>query len=266
MTVLDIMDAHTARQQGIEAGLIARIEAIWNAQTTYHKSDRDAFVARVLPLVRAGQLTMAQLTAAYIAEVMTEVTGARVRPAVIPGAVATQMRGVDPTEVYGRPFVPVWESLARGDVLEQAVAIGADRLVRLVSDDFSNARRQATLRSVQADDRITGFRRVIHPELATKSGTCGLCIAASTQVYATDQLMPIHTHCGCQPMPIVSGRGGTIDPGRDINGEDIDTLYRNIGATRAKDLASARYVVNEHGELGPVLTRADLRFTGPDDI
>lgn len=44
------------------------------------------------------------------------------------------------------------------------------------------------------------YMRVPHPE-ASKSGTCGLCWAASMRLYSTSHLMPLHAHCHCSVVP-----------------------------------------------------------------
>jgi hypothetical protein len=54
--------------------------------------------------------------------------------------------------------------------------------------------RETTRRHLAAAEDVTGYRRVIHPELS-KSGTCGLCVAAADRIYYVDDLMPIHTNC-----------------------------------------------------------------------
>lgn len=96
--------------------------------------------------------------------------------------------------------------------------------------------------------RITGYRRVIHPELS-RSGTCGLCIAASDRLYKVAELMPIHANCKCT----VAAATEEHDPGDDLNAIDFAQLYKHGGGTSAAHLKRTRYQVDEHGELGPVL-------------
>jgi hypothetical protein len=113
---------------------------------------------------------------------------------------------------------------------------------------------------------VSGYRRVIHPELS-RSGTCGLCIAAADRIYKVDDLMPIHTSCACEPMPIVRG----VDPARVFNGADTTELYRRVlaaagGETAAAKLRATRVQVSAHGELGPVLHDAGHRFRDQGDV
>jgi hypothetical protein len=109
---------------------------------------------------------------------------------------------------------------------------------------------------------VKRYRRVLRPELSV-TGSCGLCIAASDRIYRVRELMPIHPpSCKCTTLPIV----GDDDPGRSLNRVDLDRLYAEAGSTAAADLRRTRYKVNEHGEFGPVLTRAGDSFRGPGNV
>jgi hypothetical protein len=66
------------------------------------------------------------------------------------------------------------------------------------------------------------------------------------------------------PVGPLRRKGLTQDPGQSLNADSLRELYRLGGGTG--DLARVRYAVNEHGELGPLLTRAGQAFRGPDDI
>lgn len=129
------------------------------------------------------------------------------------------------------------------------------RAERMVNDDIAMASRAASQDAMKAAPagRITGYRRVLHPELTESGQSCGLCIAASTRVYKVGELLPIHNFCKCECVPIVNGN----DPGSQINDEDLAALYDEAGGSTAKeDLANEKYVVFQHPELGPVLRNA----------
>ena len=107
---------------------------------------------------------------------------------------------------------------------------------------------------------------ILRPELA-KTGSCGLCIAASDRVYNKASLMPMHGGCNCDVLPIIGAAGGTGDPGNSLNNLDLAAVYAEAGnSSDSWDLKRARFEVNEHGELGPVLTVEGHTFTGPDDL
>jgi hypothetical protein len=124
------------------------------------------------------------------------------------------------------------------------------------------ASQQTLMRVAEKDERIIGYRRVIHPELS-KGGVCGMCVAAADRVYHVKELQPIHNRCRCTISPVTSAH----DPGFTLNQDDLDRLYshatevapmendRRALGTSAKALKRTRYQIVHHDELGPVLTR-----------
>ncbi|OCB15087.1 hypothetical protein [Mycobacterium intracellulare] len=136
------------------------------------------------------------------------------------------------------------------------------------------ASQQTLVRVAELDDRVIGYRRVIHPELS-KGGVCGLCIAAADRIYHVKDLQPIHAHCKCTISPVTTAH----DPGSTLNWDDLNRLYVHaaekapmetiynrrgepIGTRRAlptsgKALKKTRYQIVHHDELGPVLRRVD---------
>lgn len=102
--------------------------------------------------------------------------------------------------------------------------------------------------------KIIGYRRIIHPE-RSRTGVCGLCIAAADRLYSVEDLMPIHTRCECTVAAVTADR----DPGKRLNDDDLAQLYALAGGaggtptTAAPALKRVRYQIDEHGELGPVL-------------
>ncbi|WGH20811.1 hypothetical protein QLT00_gp28 [Gordonia phage Commandaria] len=126
------------------------------------------------------------------------------------------------------------------------------RLERMVNDDMAMANRSAFRNAINAAPKgvISGYRRVLHPELSQSGQSCGLCVAASTRVYKKKDLMPLHNLCNCEPQEIVDGR----DVGQQINDEDLDILYGEAEySTHRTDLSNTKWKVFDHPELGPVL-------------
>lgn len=214
------------------------------------------------PLLRA----LARDTDAYQARVLSLITGRRVRPV---GAVdvASLRQGVSHAAVYARIASAYrWQqsqldAAARSIVaapdpkvpdLVTPVEAAATRAEVLAATDAQLAVRNQSQR-VMADAHqrglITGWRRVIHPELS-KGGTCGLCVAASDRLYGAKEPMPLHTRCHCVPMPVREGR----DPGSALNAADLNRLYSEAGSTSTADLKRTRYRITEHSELGPLLS------------
>lgn len=156
----------------------------------------------------------------------------------------------------------------------EAANAAAERRVRvMVNTNVMLAQRlaeQQTLvrvaervRTVDLDVEIIGYRRVFHPELS-QTGSCGLCIAASDRIYKLAELKPIHDECKCTVAPVIRRTGPdgdevVDDPGQRITSDDLDQLYTDAGTTsgrtKGNNLKRTRYVIEEHAELGPVLTR-----------
>ena len=164
----------------------------------------------------------------------------------------------DWASVYGRVADTVRLQVARGASLDQAVTMGLQRADTMVRWDSGLARREQWRQSLAANPQAIGWRRVIHPELS-RDGTCGLCIAAADRTYSIATLAPLHGRCHCTVAPVTR----TADPGGTLNDEDLKRVYESASSTYAADLKRVRYDVQQHGELGPVLTdRAnDFRAT-----
>ena len=156
--------------------------------------------------------------------------------------------GVTPLDVWNRPAEQFRFARSIEKASEEAQTVSVQRAQDLVETDVTLAARQEFARIMRATPTIIGYRRVIHPEL-TKSGTCGLCIAASTRTYDKRNLLPIHDHCVCTVLPYTD----QDDPGDFMNRQDLDALYAAAGGTGAQELSRIRVKEFEHGELGTIL-------------
>lgn len=223
--------------------------------------------ARIEPLLRL----LARNTDAFTAKSVSLVSGKPFRPV---GALdVTGLRtGVTHAGAYARAadayryqqshLDRIARQIAAGDVPEPPTIVSpveaAVQRVRDVADMDTiltvQQQSQKTLTQAEGKGLVTGWRRVIHPELSL-TGSCGLCIAASDRVYKVGDLMPIHQRCNCIATPILNHK----DPGSILNDSDLGRLYGDAGSTKAADLKRTRYVVNEHGELGPVLSGKKIR-------
>ncbi|MBZ4500176.1 hypothetical protein [Mycobacterium avium] len=149
--------------------------------------------------------------------------------------------------VFERPAA-VYRYAKSIDAADPAAQAG-QRIDELVDGNLMLSQRLAQQQVlVQAGAKVTGYRRVIHPELS-RTGTCGMCIAAADRVYKVDKLMPIHAHCKCTIAPVTDEH----DPGDDANGIGLAQLYGHAGGNTVAHLKRTRYAIDEHGELGPVL-------------
>lgn len=208
-------------------------------------------------LVAAARDTAAHIGASYMSEVLSALGAGPVRDTKL--AVPPARLGADLTQVYTRPAATYRRTFALTGSLEEATAAMQERLTTMVADDLMVARRDGEQEIMQRAD-VKGWRRILHPELA-RDGSCGLCIAAAHQEYRTSTLRAVHGRCNCSVAPIV----GEFDP-KVVNDTDLAAAYDAAGGSnKGADLKRTRFKINEHGELGPVLTDAAHYFQGPGD-
>lgn len=170
----------------------------------------------------------------------------------IPGGVDIYPREVNPLDVYQRPAEDYRYQLSTGLSDAEARQSAMERLATIADTDLTLARREEMRNIFQATPEVTGYRRVIHPELSQDGTSCGLCVVASTRVYHKAELLPIHDECNCDVLPITADN----DPGNEINLDDLNRLYQAAGdSNTSKDLLSTRVFFTEHGELGPIIAK-----------
>lgn len=283
-----MMAAYLAATAALRSRLLALTAVAFAGQGDYRDAAADAFVAAMVPLVQASQQTMASLTSAYLAHLTSATAGGTTAPVGVPPELLSNLRGADLAQVYRRPYVQVWTDLSKGKPLDTAVAAGNRRAQSIVATDLQMARTKAAQVVMQNDKRVTGYRRVL-----VGAHSCGMCIVASSVRYHKSNLMPIHPGCDCAIAPIL-GHG---DPGRTIDsailsegateqaigtegmkffehgdvievGDLLEQAHQAVEdafgrrATGAQQIDYRKVImVREHGELGPVLTVADHKFT-----
>jgi len=260
--VVRLVDAQAAQRDRVRRTVTA---AVANLVRGWADFASPAQVRRLVDalarLVEPAQARTASTTDAYLARVIGELRG---RPAAPVGV------RIDPNRLRGEtPHREVLERVAaeyrrhRADGLDDdaARARAVNRARLIVDEDLSLAAREAARQVYTRTPGVTGYRRVIRPELSA-GGTCGLCVAASDRTYARGDLLPLHARCKCETLPIV----GANDPGRSLNADELAELYRQAGGTTMEKLKRARVVVREHGELGPVLRAPGEHFRGPDEV
>lgn len=269
--ILASQAAYEAKQEQLRQALIAAMLGIWAgvaAARAFSPLDAARFVARMLPISIGAQRAMSALTVAKLSE--------QVRPPrpirVLPEAVTTPevLRGKPAEVVYARPFSEIRWQLSQGKTVEQAIDSGRRRAESIFSTDLQLAKthtaREYIDRAAESpNSTVVGFRRI----LSSKPNHCALCILASTQRYRSFDLMPIHPGCGCDVGPII----GTSDPGQIIDpalaGRVHEIVRRDLGQSYVDPggrLGDAHYrdivIVNDHGEMGPVLGVRGQNFAG----
>ena len=249
-----LAEAYDSQVHAIRTQITAFGQAYWDSLPHYRASAVEDMIEAITPRVTAGQLRIADLTRAYLAQCAVELGWKVVLPPIDQDEIIGA-RGVDPRVVYRRPAVDVYTALAAGKPLPQAAAEGHLRLTQLIGGDMQLAKVHASRQSMRAYPREGKyFRRVL-----TGRENCALCVVASTQRYHRGDLMPIHPGCDCgvQPLP----------PGLAVNqviDEDLLEQVHQITATRlgVSDRGGRTpdyrklLTVSEHGEYGPTLSWA----------
>lgn len=220
----------------------------------------EAFAARALPAVVAGQRQTAALTDAYLTRVLATEFDERIATG---RTIDTRqgLRGVDPSIVYRRPVKTVRYALSQGKDVSEAVAQGVQRLTKITQSDMQLAKTRQAHKTL-GRSTVDGYERVLKGDY-----DCAKCIVASTRFYHKAQLMPMHPGCDCDVKPIRKPKGRNII----LHSERLDDLADLITASGLPTNASAQdyqnlIVVHEHGELGPVLALRDEHFRRMSDL
>ena len=247
-----LTEAYDSQVHAIRQQITAFGQAYWDSLPHYRASAVEDMIQAITPRVTAGQLRIADLTRAYLAQCARELGWKVVLPPIdqdeIRGA-----RGVDPRVVYRRPAVDVYTALAAGKPLPQAAAEGRLRLTQLIGGDMQLAKVHASRQSMRGyPEEGQFYRRVL-----TGRENCALCVVASTQRYYRGDLLPIHPGCDCdvQPLPPGLAVNQVIDEGllEQVHQITADRLGVSDRGGRTPDYRKL-LTVSEHGEYGPTLS------------
>ncbi|MFF1756137.1 hypothetical protein [Streptomyces sp. NPDC058266] len=256
-----LSDRYDALSTSLRSRVVQFVLDAFDSLGGYRDGDAAVFIEHVLPTVLAAQAQMGQITDAYLSAMIADMLGGAAAPTGV--ALDEALRGVDPAEVYRRPFVTTWTALSKGKAYAQALDEGRTRLLSITETDMQLARTHAARQSMQRGG-ARYFRRALRGP-----GNCALCTIASTQRYRVENLMPIHPGCNCKPEPIV----GNKDPGQIIDErllrEAHDAVAKAVGQSdaggRTPDYRQV-IITREHGEYGPLLAVRRHEFTGPSDV
>lgn len=250
--LLMLLEAQTRGYFGVVGMLMNQIRFLWNSFDRWYDGDLvQSHAARSASLTESAQRAVRSQTKSYFKFVYDQFQDLDFpTDAEIEAANEDALdRVVNPLEEWNRPAEQYRYARSTGVDDGEAIRIALDRAETLADTDMELAMRNSAGRILAATPKITGYRRVLHPELSESKQSCGLCIAASTRIYQKEKLLPIHEHCNCGVMPIV----GDEDPGNTFNLDDLKLLYEALEETGKAELSRIRFKVDEHGELGPVL-------------
>jgi len=226
-----LTEAHIEGQRRLRAAVVGVVEQAWRDLPNYDRASVPAFLNAAVPTVLAGQRQSVALTEAYLARFLGR-QPLGVNPENLIGA---GIRGVDPREVYARPFVTLWTSLSDGTAYTDAVNAGLARAKNTAAMDVQMSMR-ATSQAVQtADEGVFGYQRVADGD------ACPFCAEIDGAYVKFADAAALHDNCGCGLEPLTAPH------------------------PRAAKLPSG-VAVSQHGELGPVLHAPEHNFTGPSGL
>jgi hypothetical protein len=260
--------------ESVRARVLAYASSLWMGSPGFRDADVERLIARIVPVVQAGQVQVAQITDSYVAR-MAILAGVTSSDGVDAAAI-TGYRGVAAEVVYRRPAVSVYTALAKGETFATASAFGLQRLTSIISTDVQQASNRQATKSIGGSG-FSGARRVL-----SGAENCAFCVIASTQRYRKTELMPLHPGCDCKVRPFTE----SSDPGQVLDQRLLDQTHDlidaklNVKDSNARNLGNDKFstkgqpisdftdliVTNEHGELGPTLGWRVDTFTGPKGL
>lgn len=245
-----IVDASTVQRANLTRATQQRVGSQLARFDGWYNGALAAELAAELGSVVDGAARLAGKQAdAHLHSMLTEINGrpAVHGPAVVEGSVRA---GTTAADAYDRLASQYRYELSVGADDVAALALVLDRANRMVQMDVALGAREQSRATLAANtNTVSGFRRILRPELS-KTGSCGLCIVAADRIYGSFDLLPIHSGCNCEVAPVV----GDLDVGDQLNREDLTRLYDAAGGTSAAGLSNVKATVHEHSEYGPILT------------
>lgn len=236
---MTLVEAHILLQARLRGFAEGAVRAIWTSLPAHNQENVDEWLTRVLPIIEGAQRQSVHLTDAYLSRALESPRPIGVNADELVGPYVRN--GTPPETVYRRPFIATWAALGKGTLLTEALHVGLARATSSAAMDIQLSMRATLGAFAGADDRVVGYRRV--PD----AGACALCEALGGSFSRSDDLMPIHNHCGCgaEPVTVTSRQSASeAEPTHD-------------GVTPA---------IREHGELGPLLVNADDSFISVHDL
>lgn len=294
---LVLAHAHQSAILRIRARAQAAVDGIWSDLAGVSDVELAGFLDQITPIVQGARLASVNVTAGYLRRFVQLTDG--ITPDVadfVAADIAGNIRnGAALDEVYARPIITARAALSRGAGYMDAMRQGRERLDTTVATDVQLGMRDAAYEYGRRVPQIRAWRRVLQG-----GKVCALCVVASTQVYRTGDLMPIHPNCDCGVVPETesyvprdvneqrlrdarefSGEAYRAYRPTDANGDRVPHPMTGIhgyvdedGTVRFGTPSDPESVkaflpdatVEQHGELGPTLVTADHHFTGPDEV
>lgn len=190
---LQLTDAYRARLLAARDRIERYTDQRWRALMPADL-DGQTWVEGVAVVLTAAQREAVRATAGYLNAYLASELGQRGRLVLIDSRryAGFSRDGRPLRESLQSPIFGAKAALKDGRGLVEALQAGLARALRAVALDTDQAARFALLDAIEADDRLTGWRRAV-------SGTCGACLGASED----ERHFAIHPGCQCIPEPVV---------------------------------------------------------------
>lgn len=184
-------DLFVALRRALAVRLLFSLKHFFGGLGSWRDPDANRFLEQAVPLVQGSQRTLGTLTAQHVAFQASQALDRVIPPAAIPDARVVNLRPAQ--EVYRRPFVTVYKSLAKGDDITAAVSKGQTRLAEVAEADLQQTYAQASQAAMEALPKSaapSGWRRALQGPT-----NCPKCVVASTQLFSVGTLNPLHPNC-----------------------------------------------------------------------
>jgi hypothetical protein len=218
---------------------------------------RDA-AAHVGTVVQSGQKVGSHLTQLYAQRHL----GIDFTP-FDPGPGIIERPGTNKLMVYSRP------------IRERSLGAQLSRLETLANTDLQLAKVRTLYSAFNEDQTVNRAPIKTWRRVTTSENPCALCEIAADQVYFSDDLMAIHDNCMCD---IELADESDLDEHKARYHHigfvqtllDIGEQKKDIQTLADEDAPAEDYhnltKIEQHGELGPVITWAGQKFTGPGEL
>jgi hypothetical protein len=242
-----------------QLGLRARVEFDRLVRLEDLDGTHAAWVARLDAAAQAAQAAAGRLSIAYLAGFVSAELGRRIPPALIPVTTGSAA-GKPVADALADTLVTVRVGLADGLGFPDAAARAATRASRLSGELVMHAARGTLATAMQADPRVTGWRRVT-------SGGCGACLAAASDaVHAADDFIDVHDGCRCSSEPVVRGVPDRVQ--RPTGQQIFERLSRDqqdalLGEQKARLIRSGDVSFHRLIDTSPMVAQPDVLTERP---
>lgn len=225
-----LAEAHREAQTRIRNGTARAVGQVWKELGSYDRSDVGRYVLAVVPIIEGGKRQAVATANSFIGRSVEK------PPPLIPAdEIARDVRnGVSEAEVQRRPFVATWTALKDDKPWSKAVDEGLTYAVQAASTDVALAMRDALRASMLAEPTIWGYKRV------PSATACSYCVLASSQMYQSETLLPLHAHCHCGVDPVQGGPDPTAKYGPTIINRETYDRMSGPGTTLTREVSEAR--------------------------